>query len=689
MLLKLYPVIKGRKSFLSLLFSLLLIQASFAQEKRIAGKVTDDSGEALPGVTVSVKNQTKGTFSNENGEFSLSVNPGDILTFSMVGYVSTEYTVTGSQTSITVKMSSSLTSLDELVVVGYGTMRKKDVTGSIVSVGEQALREVPVPNLQQALVGRAAGLEINQVGNQPGAGAQIRIRGVRSISGSNEPLFVVDGIPFEGSLNDINPDEIASVDILKDASATAIYGSRGANGVILVTTKKGKAGETRLSYSGYYGVGTPSYKYPVLNAGEFRVMRDLSTWTEGYGPDELEGIATGENTDWQDLIYQNSYRTDHNLHVSGGANGNSFSLSGGYYKENTLMPGEDFTRYSLRAGIDSKVGSRIKIGLTTQNSVGVANGSQFVSGSAIYNLLALNPLLSPYNADGSLNIVPWDNSLDGGNPPSSGYSPLLLKEGIKNWDDRTRRLRTFNSLYAEYRILDGLSYRINLGLNYSQQFGGQFQPADRPDAPSYFRVGQGNVARVSNGETWGYTVENLLFYDKTIRNDHRISFTGLFGAQESQSFDNFVQKQNITEDFVSFYNLALSSPIDASNTGLGGGETRWGLLSYMARLNYAFRDKYNLTFTYRRDGSSRLAPGNQWFDYPAVSAGWTVSDENFLQNNATLNHLKLRAGWGVTSNQSINPYASKGLVNNSNGLGTSGDIGAAGASSAIISGPPS
>lgn len=681
MLLKLYPVIKGGKvgkSFLSLLFSLLLIQAASAQEKRITGKVTDDNGEGLPGVTISVKNQTKGTFSNESGEFSLSVNPNDVLVFTIVGYTTAEYTVSESQTSVTIRMSANQTSLDEVIVVGYGTMRKRDVTGSIVSVNEEALREVPVPNLQQALVGRAAGLEINQVGNQPGAGAQIRIRGVRSISGSNEPLFVVDGIPFEGTLNDINPDEIASVDILKDASATAIYGSRGANGVVLVTTKKGKSGESRLSYNGYYGIGTPSYKYPVLNADEFRVMRDLSTWTEGYGPDELEGIATGRNTDWQGLIYQNSYRTDHNLNISGGANGNSFSLGGGYYKENTLMPGEDFTRYSLRASIDSKVGRRIKVGLTTQNAVSIANGSQFVSGSAIYNLLALNPLLSPYNAEGSLNIVPWDNSLDGGNPPSSGYTPLLLKEGVKNWDDRVHRLRTFNSLYAEYRILDGLSYRINLGLNYAQQFGGQFRPADRPDVPSYFRVGQGNIARVSNGETWGYTVENLLYYDKTIRNDHRISFTGLFGAQESQSFDSFVQKQNITEDFVSFYNLALSSPIDASNTGLGGGETRWGLLSYMARLNYAFRDKYVLTATYRRDGSSRLAPGNQWFDYPAISAGWTVSDESFLQNNTTINHLKLRAGWGLTSNQSINPYASKGLVNNSNGLPTDGDIGAAG-----------
>lgn len=662
------------------LFAALLVHLpgdGYAQQRTVTGRITNDQGEPLESVSVVVKGTTNGTTTDAQGRFALQATPGDILVVSFVNYVPREIN-TGSQTDLVIQLQRTGKDLSEVIVVGYGTQRKKDVTGAVVSVSEKELRDVPVPNLQQALIGRAAGLEINQVGNQPGAGAQIRIRGTRSISGSNEPLFVVDGIPFEGTLNDINPDEIASVDILKDASATAIYGSRGANGVILVTTKKGRGGETRVSYNGYHGIGTPAYKYPVMNADEFRVMRDLSTWTAGYGPRELEGIAAGRNTDWQDLMYQNAFRTDHNINVSGGSNGNTFSLGGGYYKENTLMPGEDFTRYALRAAIDTRIGKRIKIGLSTQNSVSVANGSQFVSGSAIYNMLALNPLLPAYNEDGSINVVPWDNTLDGGNPPPSGYSPLLLKNGPKTWDDRVRRLRTFNSLYGEYNIAKGLRYRINLGLNYAQQFGGQFQPADRPNAPSYFRVGQSNIARVSNGETWGYTVENLLFYDKTIKEDHKFNFTALYGIQESQSFDNFVQKQGITEDFVSFYNLALSSPIDAANTGLGGGESRWALISYMGRMNYAFKDRYLLTVTYRRDGSSRLAPGNQWFDYPAVSAGWVVSDENFMANSKNISYLKLRAGWGRTSNQAINPYASKGLVSNNNGLNPSGDIGAAG-----------
>ncbi len=660
------------RSLWSWLLLTLLPAMVFAQQRIVTGNVLKENGEGIPNASVIIKGTSRGITTDPEGGVAIQANAASVLVVSAVGYKDKEIRV-GNSSSLTIRLEAANTELGEVVVVGYGTQRKKDLTGAVVSVSEKALKEVPVPNLQQALIGRAAGLEISQVGNQPGAGAQIRIRGTRSISGSNEPLFVVDGIPFEGSLNDINPDEIASVDILKDASATAIYGSRGANGVVLVTTKKGRSGDTRVAYNGYYGIGTPAFKYPVMNADEFRVMRDLSTWSEGYGPQEQEGIATGRNTDWQELMYQNAFRTDHNINVSGGANGNTFSLGGGYYKENTLMPGEDFTRYALKASIDSRIGRKIKVGLTTQNSVSIAYGSQFVSGSAIYNLLALNPLLEPFNDDGTVNAIPWDNSLDGGNPPSSGYSPLLLKYGTRNWDDKVRRLRTFNSLYGEYEIIKGLRYRINVGLNYAQEFGGRFQPEDRPDAPSYFRVGQGNIARVSNGETWSYTAENLLFYDKTV-NNHKFGFTGLYSIQESQSFDNFVQKQDITDDFVSFYNLALSSPIDDKNTNIGGGETKWALLSYMARLNYTFKDRYLLTLTYRRDGSSRLAPGNQWFDYPAVSAGWVVSDENFMADSKVVNFLKLRAGWGRTSNQAINPYQSKGLVNNTNGL-TAGPAG--------------
>lgn len=635
-----------------------------AQQRPVSGVVTDMQGNVIAGASVRVKGAASGTATGADGTFIIHVAPGTTLQVSSIGFATKEVAV-GNETRLEIRLEAQATDINEVVVVGYGTQRRKDVTGAVVSVNEKALREVPVPNLQQALVGRAAGLEVQQVGNQPGAGAQIRIRGVRSISGTNEPLYVVDGIPFDGNLNDINPDEVASIEILKDASATAIYGSRGANGVILVTTKKGRTGETRVYYNGYYGIGTPAYEFPVYNAQDYQVMRNASNWPTGYLIEEQNGIALGRNTDWQDLMYDNSMRTDHNISVSGGRDGNNFSLGGGFYKETTLMPGEDYTRGTLRATIDTRIGKKLKVGLNTMNTVSYARGSQFVSGNAIFRMLAASPLMPAYNADGSVYLLPNSNNDDNN---AGVYSPLLLK-GEKTWDDRVRRLRTFNTMYAEYEFIEGLKYRLNLGLNYAQEFGGQFRNHDDTASghPSFFRPSQGNIARVSNGETWGYTAENLLYYDKTI-GEHRLNFTALYSIQETQSFSNFIQKDSITEDFVKFYNLAFSTPVTSQNTSVGGTENRWALISYMARINYSFRDRYLLTLTYRRDGSSRLSPGNQWFDYPAVSAGWVISDEAFMQDITPVSILKLRAGWGRTSNQSVNPYDSRGLVNNDNGL---------------------
>jgi TonB-linked SusC/RagA family outer membrane protein len=661
---------------LPLLFFFFAFPATiFAQQKTVTGRVTSDKGQGLQ-ASVTIKGTGGGTSTDANGNYSTTASASTVLIFSAVGHVSKEIRV-GNNTIINAVLASNDVAMNEVVVIGYGTQRKRDVTGAVVSVTEKALREVPVANLQQALQGRAAGLEIQTVGNRPGAGAQIRIRGNRSISGSNEPLFVVDGIPYDGTLNDINPDEVASVDVLKDASATAIYGSRGANGVILITTKKGRNGETRISYNGYYGIGTPQYEYPVFNAEEYQAMRNLSPWNGGYMAEELKGKAQNRNTDWQDLMYDNALRMDHNLNIAGGSGGTTFSFGGGYYKETSLMPGEEYNRYSLKATIDTRVGSRIRVGITTQNTLSVELGSQFVSGSAMFRTVALSPLMPGYDSTGAVYLLPNgdvdDNNGDG------RYSPLLLK-GKETWVDRVRRLRTFNTMYGEIEIIKGLKYRINAGYSFAQQNGGQFKGSDQlPGNPSFFRPGVGNTARVDNGETWGYTVDNLIYYDKVIAKDHKINFTALYGIQESQSVSNYVQKDSITEDFVQFYNMGAASPTPVAATA--GTESKSALISYMARVNYSFKDRYLLTATYRRDGSSRLAPGNQWYDYPAVSAGWVITDESFMKNIKPLSLLKLRVGWGKTSNQAINPYDSKGLVNNSNGLYNSaspGTIGAAG-----------
>ena len=659
-------LVKKARTALLFFLSFLLTLTALAQNSVVKGRVLNEKKEPVVNASVSVKGTTAGTTTNENGDFEILAPGNGVLVITSVGYAAKEVNVNG-KSSLSITVSASSTDLEQVVVVGYGSQRRRNVTGSVVSVSETALREVPVANLQQALQGRAAGLEVQRVGNQPGAGAQIRIRGTRSISGSNDPLIVVDNIPWDGSLNDINPDDIASVDILKDASSTAIYGSRGANGVILITTKKGRTGETHLSYNGYYGVGQVANPYPVFNAAEYQAMRNTSTWGQGYLPGELQGIALGRNTDWQDVMYQNSRRMDHNITVTGGSNGNNFSLGGGYFNETTVLPGEEFTRYSLRGAIDTRIGRRIRLGLTTNNSVSLQYGSQFVSGSPLFRMLALSPLTSPYDSLGNINPKPAGN-IDDING-TDRYSPLYLKNGSDDrWVDRVRRLRTFNTLYAEYEFLKGLRYRFNLGLNYAQQHAAQFQGSDQPNNPSFFRPAQGNVAQVDNGETWGYTAENLLFYDKTV-GKHNFGFTGLYSIQESQSFNSSIRKDSITEDFVQWYNLALSTPINGANTSIGGGESRWALISYMGRLNYAFNNRYLFSATWRRDGSSRLAEGNKWFNYPAISAGWLISDEAFMSKVKPVNSLKLRVGWGKTSNQAIDPYASLGLVNNSNGLG--------------------
>ncbi|MCX8019198.1 MAG: TonB-dependent receptor [Chitinophagaceae bacterium] len=651
------------------LLILLLMWApvlGMAQNITVKGKVQARDGQPVASASVTVKGTSGGTVTDDEGNFVINVSPNAVLVISAVNFQTQEIAVSNRNT-LTVWLNPDEKNLDAVVVVGYGTQRKRDVTGAIVSVSEKALREVPVANLQQALQGRAAGLEVQRVGNQPGAGAQIRIRGNRSITGSNEPLIVVDNIPWDGNLNDINPDDVASVEILKDASATAIYGSRGANGVILVSTKKGRSGETTVSYNGYYGIGQVANPFPVFDATEYQAMRNISPWGGGYMPEELRGIQLGRNTNWQELLYKNSIRTDHNITVAGGHSGNNFSLGGGYFKETTVLPGEEFNRYTLRATIDSRVGKIIKVGVNTQNSLIIQHGAQFVSGRPLFSLLALSPLMPPYDSTGAIYLRPWGNVDD--NNAADRYNPLFLKRNNNNWVDRIRRLRTFNTLYGEIEFFKGLKYRLNLGLNYVQQHSAQFQGADNPpNNPSYFRAGQGNIASVDNGETWGYTAENLLYYDNVFKGVHKLGATLLYSIQESQSYNNFVRKDSITEDFVQFYNLALSTPITGANTSLGGNESRWALLSYMARVNYAYDNKYLLTVTFRRDGSSRLAKGNKWFNYPAVSAGWVISDEKFFSNVKNVSQLKLRAGWGQTSNQAINPYESLGLVSNSNGL---------------------
>ncbi|HYF68173.1 MAG TPA: TonB-dependent receptor [Ohtaekwangia sp.] len=659
--------LKNLPRFFRLLYLMLFVLAGTVAQAQntVSGTVTDETGAGLPGVNVLVKGTTIGTTSDANGQYSVSIPTGTespVLLYSFIGYTSEEVPV-GGKTTVDVQMVPSIESLQEIVVVGYGVQKKSDVTGSLVSVSGEELQEVPVANIQQALQGRAVGVEVQRVGTAPGAGARIRVRGERTIIGSNDPLIVLDGIPFEGNLSDINQDEIASLNVLKDASATAIYGSRGANGVVLITTKRGKSGETRVTLNSYYGVTTVAKKYDMFNAEEYAAMRDAAGYSDQYMPLEVEGMARGRNTDWQELMYEDGIITNHNLGISGGNEKGRYAVSGGYYKETTILPGQDFERYSLKTTFDNNIGERIKIGLNSMNSISYSNGTQFVNGQGtqdafggglMYPILSMSPLMPAYDANGEILLTPAGNQTDGGN-----YNPLLLKSNNDNWTDRIRRFRSFNSAFAEVEIIKGLKYRLNMGFDFSQNNSAQFQGRD-----SYFRTqNQSNRARVGNDEQISWTAENIITYDKTFADDHRLSFTGLYSAQQSKSWGTAVGKDSVTSDFIQYYNLNMSSP--TSNLYLAGREETWGLLSFMGRVNYAFKDRYLFTYTFRRDGSSRLA--NKWHNYQAVAAGWNIAQEAFFQNQDIVSDLKLRVSYGQTSNQSVRPYTTLGGVSGNNG----------------------
>jgi TonB-linked SusC/RagA family outer membrane protein len=530
---------------------------------------------------------------------------------------------------------------------------------------------VPAINISTALQGRAAGVDIARTGVRPGSAGQIRIRGNRSLSATNDPLIVVDGMPYGGSINDLNVDDIANIDILKDASATAIYGSRGSNGVIIVTTKRGRVGKPVISYNTSYGISSEIDQYRVFNAQEYTAFKSESHYgaSTATGPaaftvDEQTGIANGTDTDWQELIYKQGHLMTHDLSVSGGTDVTQYGIGGSYLEQTGILPGIGFERFSLRATIDQKIGSRVKIGLNTMNSLSYTDGDGI---NPMFNILALSPLVSPYNADGTINLQP----MGGGNPHQDvgvRLNPLTLldKDAIK---DRRRRIRTYNTLYGELQIVKGLKYRANIELDFRDDNYGTYRGSNTILTSASSTPFQSNTASTQNGEAWTYAIDHLLTYDQLIADKHKINFIALYGVQEDQNFVNTFNAVGIPADYIQDYNFNQATTVTqpASTAGTNNnGYVRSGLVSYMARLNYNFNDKYNLTATFRRDGSSRLAPGNKWFNYPALAAAWNVGEERAFENASFMTNFKIRAGWGITSNQSVNPYATLGGLSSNN-----------------------
>jgi TonB-dependent starch-binding outer membrane protein SusC len=625
---------------------IVIVPKTSMQELTVAGTITDANGSPLPGVNVIEKGTTNGVITDLDGKYSISITSTEsILQFSFVGYLTEEIPV-GTQTTIDITLIESLEELGEVVVIGYGVLRKEAVTGSVATMEGDVMRDVPSANITQSLKGRMPGVEMLSTSSKPGAELQIRIRGTRSLSADNDPLVVLDGIPFSGSLGDINPNDIKSVDILKDASATAIYGSRGANGVILLTTNKGQKGqEAVISYNGYYGF-KKAIPYPMMDGPEFVALRQAAGRYVANGEDEFDDV----NTDWQDLFYRTAQVTSHDISVIGGTEKSSYNFGFGYYLDQAVIPTSQYQRISLRAGIDQELGKFIKVGFTSNNNFNLTEGSQI----GMYGILSTTPIVDPYEADGSFKRTVKMNADE-----TWIYPRDVLNDLGEKWLDEKRAYGTYNNIYGELKIpgVEGLKYRINVGLNYRKNNDGAFT-GEGINSTNPTNL---NNASITNKDKTYWIIENLLTYDRTFADKHQVNLVGLYSAEQTKYTESHVSAKSIpNEDFL-WYNLGQA---DGEITVNPNDQDYWlsGLKSWMGRAMYSYDNRYMLTATVRSDGSSRLAEGQKWHTYPAVSAGWNIGNEPFMNNVASINMLKLRVGYGQTSNQAVDPYATLGLL---------------------------
>jgi TonB-linked SusC/RagA family outer membrane protein len=614
----------------------------------VRGRIIDETGTSLPGVNVIIKGTSSGTTSDGDGGYSIQVPDQDaVLVFSFIGYTAAEETV-GNRAVIDVTLSPNIQSLSEVVVVGYGTQRQEAVTGSVVSMSGNTLRDMPSPNISQALQGRAVGVDISQTSSKPGTAMQIRVRGTRSLLASNDPLLVVDGIPFAGSINDIDPNSIKSVDILKDASATAIYGSRGANGVLLITTNRGTKGQkAQVSYNGYHGVKTVFAKYPMMNGPEFAALRAASAQKFNNTLDESNDV----NTDWQDMIYKNAMVTSHDVGMSGGTEKGTYYFGAGYFRDEAVVPLQNFTRYSMRFSLDQEINKYIRIGINSNSNYSITNGDNV---PAVGMALGRSPIANPYNADGTMKEIIQESTTGAQWVPSRERFESLGDKYV----DKTKAYGTYNTVYTEIGIpgVEGLKYRLNLGLSMRQSNYGNYTGegvfSGVPTTPS--------TAAISSTLMTNWAAENLLTYDRSF-GKHDLNAVLLYSAQQETTNTSRVTARDIPADQFQFYNLGRADGVITVNPA-DQSYNQWGLLSYMGRVMYSYDDRYMLSATFRSDGSSRLASGHKWHTYPAISVGWNISRESFMTDISQLNLLKLRVGYGQTSNQSVNPYQTLGLL---------------------------
>ncbi|MBD2700506.1 TonB-dependent receptor [Spirosoma sp. BT702] len=631
-------------------------------DRSVSGNVTDEKGQGLPGVNVVIKGTTRGTTSNADGSYRLNVPEGaaSTLVFSLVGYTTQEIIV-GTRTTLDIQLQPDNKTLNEVVVVGYGTQKKSDLTGSIASVNSAIIGRSSTTDATGALQGNVPGVVVVKNVGKPGSGYSINVRGTSSFGGSNSPLFVIDGIPTTSGLNDINPADIDKIDVLKDASATAIYGSRGAKGVVIVTTKRGKSGKTTISYDGYVGSRVPIHLPDMMDGPDYVAFRtqlfqaqgrDISrTNTAFFTPEQWANIDAGKFTDWPSLFLKNGLQMNHNLSASGGDDKTRFSLGAGFLQEDGNVSPESFKRYSFRGNVDRQISEKWKAGINFYISQDLQNQGSY---EALRSAYRLPPTVSPYDNNGTpvFRVLGGDGVIN----------PLFDRDN----DIRMNRyFRAFGNIYVQLQPTQGLTLKSTFSPNYYTTRTAWFIGGLSKEGAG---AGGYNKATYDNSEQLNWRWDNQAIYEADFGGVHKITATLVQSMQlerlESSGADVFNLPYNSL-----WYNLG--SATNTTTAGVYSGPTvrsnfsLYTLTELIGRVNYSYKDKYLLTVSGTYDGSSHLAAGNQYGFFPSAAIKWRLGQENFMKTFTPVNDLSFRLSYGASGNDRIDPYTTQATLGSS------------------------
>jgi TonB-linked SusC/RagA family outer membrane protein len=618
-------------------------------EKKVSGKITDANGTPLSGVTVNIKGTSKGTTTNEQGIFNITAESDDVLVFSYVGYETQEVKV-GDKVQISISLVSTAANLENIVVIGYGTVKKRDLTGSVVSLKSDEVKKVPAGNVMESVQGKVAGVDITRTSGGAGSNVNITVRGTRSLLAQNNPLFIVDGIQYS-NFQDINPNDIQSMEVLKDAASTAIYGSRGANGVIIITTKRGVSGKVRVGANAYYGISKLTGYPKPMNAAQYaelkrQVNRTTGAWTSPADDAKIFGAAypavqDGTNTDWTSLILHDGSQQDYGVNVAGGADKTKIFFSFDYFKEKGLLKNDFSGRYTLRLNIDQTIAGTFKLGLQSQLTYYDENRR---ADNVLTVANKVLPYYTPYNADGTLAKFPG----------SAAQPNPLMNDVPGNYINQNNTTRILSSAYAEWKPFSNLTLRSNLGITNGGSRNGMFLGENGTDRAS----STGSLSKITNVDQVDVLWENIVSWQKKF-GEHSLDVMAVTSYISNKLDSSFASGTGQLLPGQSWHAL-LNNP---ANVTIWSNYVGSNLMSGAFRINYGYQGKYLLTLTGRADGASQLSKQNRWSFFPSAAVAWRVIDEDFMRDLNLFSDLKLRGSYGVAGNAAVKAYSTQsGLI---------------------------